>query len=75
MSALERDRNGNTITKPVTGWNILALTGTSILLAIQYAETPEELETGHSKQIQLALMLEACLLLAEKLRKAGKSLA
>ena len=74
MPALETDSNGDIITKPVTGWITAPIAEIAVLLAIQYVETPEELETGNSKQIQLVLMPQKCLELAEALTKAGKSL-
>lgn len=71
---LEMDSNGNVVTRPVTGWSVLTLAGMSVLAAIQYAQTPQELETGNSKQIQLVLMPQQCVELAQALKKAGKSL-
>ena len=70
----ETDSDGHIVTKPVTGWTTASLAGVSVLLAIQYAETPQALETEDSKQIQLVLMPQQCLELAEALKKAGKSL-
>jgi hypothetical protein len=74
MSDFETDSNGDIITKPVTGWITAPVAEIAVLLAIQYVETPEELEKGNSKQIQLVLMPQKCLELAEALTKAGKSL-
>ena len=61
MPDLETNSDGGIILKPVTGWKILPVAGMSALLAIQYVETPEELEKGNSKQIQLVLMPQQCL--------------
>ena len=43
---LETDSSGNVIMKPLTGWNILPVAGAAVLVQMQYAETPEELERG-----------------------------
>lgn len=66
---LEIDSSGNVVTKPIVGWKVLTVAGISVLVAIQYVDTPEELETGGSKQIQLALMPQQCIDLAEALKK------
>ena len=68
---LQKDKNGNIVTKPVTGWITGTLAGIAVLLAIQYAETPEEIPNP-GKQIQLALMPQQCLELAEKLTTLAK---
>jgi hypothetical protein len=73
-SSLEKDNDGNVITKPVTGWTTGTLAGIAVLLALEYADSPLELETGHSKSIQLALSAQQSLELAERLTKLGKSL-
>jgi len=71
-SNLELDEHGNIITKPVTGWTTAVLVGSAVLLAIQYANTPEELESGQSHQIQLVLQPQLCLELAENMTKQAK---
>ena len=72
---LEKDKSGNIILRPVTGWITGTAAGTGVILAIQYIESLEALETG-GKQIQLALLPQQCLDLAQKLTKlANKILA
>jgi hypothetical protein len=71
---LEKDSNGDIITRPVTGWTTGTLAGIAVLLVLEYAESPQELETGHSKSIQLALSVQQSLELAERLRTLGKRL-
>lgn len=71
---LEKDRDGNVITNPVTAWGVTPVAELVVLLAIQYAQTPEELETGRTRQIQFVLKPQACLQLAEELNQHGKNL-
>jgi hypothetical protein len=59
--------------KPIIGWEIGSVAGISLFLAIQYAESPQEFQTG-GKSVRFVLTPEQALLLAEKLQKAGKSL-
>lgn len=68
----ELDENGEVVMKPVTGWKIAPVAGIAVLLAIQYVETPAELETGDSKSIQLVLTPQKCLELAEVLTRVAK---
>ncbi len=68
---LQKDKNGNIVTRPVTGWITGTVAGIAVLLAIQYADTPEEIATP-SKQIQFGLMPQQCLELAEKLTTLAK---
>lgn len=65
---LEKDNEGNIITRPITEWAIGPAGGVAVLLAVRYAERPEELESG-SKQVQLVLMPEQALELAETLTR------
>jgi hypothetical protein len=51
---LEMDNNGNIVTRPVLGWTTVPAMGTAVILAIQYAETPQELKTG-GRRLQLVL--------------------
>jgi hypothetical protein len=69
---LRRDRDGNIIVFPVTGWIAGKVAGISVLLAIQY-ENPGQFETS-DKQVQLVLMPQQALELAEVLTRVGKSL-
>jgi hypothetical protein len=71
---LHKDADGNIIVKPITGWTTTAVAGTSVLLAVQYVETPAELETGDSSQIQLLLTAQRCLELADALKRLAQSL-
>ena len=66
-NGLQTDSAGDVLTKPVTGWTTGTVAGIAVLLAIQYVETPAELETGDSKQIQLTLTAQQSLELAKKL--------
>jgi hypothetical protein len=70
----ELDADGKIITKPVMGWTIAPVAEIAVLVTVQYADRREELETG-GKQIQLLLMPQQCLELAEVLtRQANRIL-
>jgi hypothetical protein len=63
---LEHDSQGNIHTSPVTAWFTGTLAGMGILLAIRYADTPEEIESG-GKQVQLSLTALQSLAIAKRL--------
>ena len=69
---VQKDRDGKVITNPVTSWALMPVADIAVLLAIQYSETPQELETGDTRQIQFLLRPQACLELAEKLTTLAK---
>lgn len=71
---LVTDDNGNVIMRPLTGWNILPFAGASVLAQIQYVETPEELEKGECRIIQLVLTPPMALELAAALSKVANHL-
>ena len=54
-SALEKDRHGNIVVRPVTGWTIGTAFEMGVLVALQYVENPEQLKTDASRSIQLVL--------------------
>jgi hypothetical protein len=65
---LETDANGMVITRPVLGWTTVTVAESSVILQMQYAETPQELKTG-GRSIQFVLTPPQCLELAETLTK------
>jgi hypothetical protein len=71
---LQKDKEGNIITLPMTGWGITDVAGMSLILTIQYVETPEQLETGERKQMQTIVTVQKALELAEALRRAASGL-
>ena len=73
-SEFETDKNGNIITKPVTGYTIGPVAGMAVLLAIEYVESPAELESGKSKRIQLILTPQQTLEIADVMTRRAKSL-
>jgi hypothetical protein len=70
----ERDATGDIFTRPVVGWLIAPVAGMSAIVAIQYVETPLELERGDKRQIQFVLTPQQCLELAEALTKQARDL-
>lgn len=69
--AFDKDAEGNVITNPVMGWTTLPVVEMAVLLQIQYAETPERLETG-CRRIQLVLTPLQCLELAQRLTRQAR---
>jgi hypothetical protein len=70
----ETDGEGNVITKPVTGWNVMPAAGIAVLLQIQYADNQLDIEKGMSKAFQFFLMPQECLELAVALTRQAKRL-
>jgi hypothetical protein len=70
----ETDKDGNVILRPVTGWTMAPVAEMSVLLAIEYAETPEELENGTTHRMQFGLLPQECLRLAEALTRQAQRL-
>jgi hypothetical protein len=66
----ELDDSGNIKTQPVTGWKTAAIANMLVLLAIQYLDRPEGIET--EKSLQLILKPQQCLELAETLTRQAK---
>jgi hypothetical protein len=46
LNDLDKDENGEIILCPVVGWTTGTAAETSVILAIQYIEAPEQFETG-----------------------------
>jgi hypothetical protein len=68
---LDRDEHGEIVTRPVTGWETHSVYGTAILLATEYVENEQELESGVRHRIQLVLTRQGALDVAEALKRAG----
>jgi hypothetical protein len=69
---LQKDRDGNVIMCPMTGWGITPVTNmSSLILTVEYVETPEQLETGERNQLQTILTIPKAQELAEQLQKAA----
>jgi hypothetical protein len=69
---LEMDGNGNVITRPVTGWTTMPAAGIAVVLVIQYAEKPTDIENDTCKQLQCILLPQQALELAETLTRQAK---
>ena len=70
-SELELDEEGIVITRPITDYATHHLYGSAIVLAVEYVESQQELETGIRHQIPLLLTVQGALDLAAILRKAA----
>jgi hypothetical protein len=74
LDNLTKDENGNIVTRPMTGWTMFSLADIAVGLAVEYVESPHQLETGSRKSLQLALTPQACLELAEALTRQARRL-
>jgi len=66
---LEKDREGNIVTKPITGWKVGTPFGSAVLLAIEYIEGPQQ-----RKSIAFVMNPQQCLELVEVLKKASNKI-
>jgi len=73
-SDFETDDAGNLVLKPVTGWTSAEVAGIGVLLAIQFADTPAQLEKDECSRLQLYLTPQQCLELSERLTKLARHL-
>jgi len=73
MTEFEKDSEGNVILKPVIGWKTAPVAEVAVLLQMQYADTPADIETG-GKSVQFVLKPQACLDLAATLTRQAKRL-
>jgi len=71
---LIKDGEGNVITKPVSGWITAPVADSSVLLALQYFDNPEQCEKWEPVQIQFLLTPPQCLELAEVLTRQAKKI-
>jgi hypothetical protein len=71
VNDLQKDGNGDVITKPLTAWFMTTAFQIGVLLAVQYVETPQELESTDRHQIQFVLTPRQCLELADRLTKVA----
>ena len=70
---LKTDEIGDIVLCPVVGWATAIMADSAILLAIDYAEAPEEIETG-GKSVQLVLTPPQSLELLENSRSLAERL-
>jgi hypothetical protein len=68
---LEIGADGMVATRPVLGWTTAPVAGMSVILRLNYAETPKELETG-GRHLQVIMTPQQCLELAETLTKQAR---
>jgi len=67
----ENLEHGNVILRPVMAWFTAPVADIAVLLAVEYSEKPQNIESG-GKLIQLVLMPQQCLDLAETLTRQAK---
>ena len=73
LDMLERDAQGNIVTRPVTGWVTAPVAGMYILLGLKYAETPEELKVG-GRRLQFGITPAQALELADVLTQQARGI-
>jgi hypothetical protein len=67
----ETDAAGNIVTRPVLGWTTAPAAGMAVIVKLDYAETPQELQTG-GRSLQVILTPQQALELAEILTTQAK---
>lgn len=50
--------NGNVVLCPMTGYELRAVADMSVMVVIEYVETPEQLESGERKTLQAILYVD-----------------
>jgi len=71
---LKTDEDGNAIMYPLTGWELRPVADIELMIAIEYVETPEHLQTGERRRLQVILYPEQAAKLAEDLRRSVTAL-
>jgi hypothetical protein len=71
---LQRDDQGNIVVKPLAGFNVAPIAGTSVFLLVLYADSLEELQREDYKGIQFVLTPPHALQLAEALARLAPQL-
>jgi hypothetical protein len=74
MPEYDVDSSGIVLTKPLMSWSISHVAGGAVLLTIRYANTPDELEQGHSNPITFVLAPQAGLDMADALHIQAQNL-
>jgi hypothetical protein len=72
LDELQKDKDGNIITKPVVGWTAGTVADVAILLAVRYADSAAEFETP--KTLQVILTPQQGLELAEVLTRRATAI-
>jgi hypothetical protein len=73
LSDIEIGSDGLVRTRPVLGWMTVPVAGMSVILRLNYAETPEELRTG-GRHLQVIMTPQQCLELAEVLTRQARQI-
>ena len=71
---LKTNDSGNIITKPVTGYVIAPVAEIAVLLAIQYADNPQDIDKEEKPQIQFVLTPQQCLEIAAAMTRRARIL-
>jgi hypothetical protein len=74
MADFKTDENGNVILKPMTGWELRHVAGTLLIVGVEYADNPEELERGERRTLPLVVRPDLALDFAESLKREASKL-
>jgi hypothetical protein len=74
MSDVKTDASGKIIIRAVTGWTLSHVDGAFLLLAIEYVDSPGELQKGIKHQLTVSLHPRLALDLADKLKSNSESI-
>lgn len=72
--ALLKDENGDVILQPLVDFGVAPAAGVSVLAALDLVNSPEELEIGQRRRVQLVMTPQVALELAETLTKVARRL-
>ena len=70
---LETDGEGNFLAFTVTQFELRSLPGIGLLLVIEYAESPERLESNELKTLQTVITIQQAFELSDTLHRGAKS--
>ena len=67
---LQRDGRGNVIVRPVTDYEVRPVGDMSLMVAIEYVESPEQFENGERKTLQTLMYADQALEFAESIKRS-----
>jgi|KBSSwiStaDraftv2_1062776.scaffolds.fasta_scaffold73227_4 hypothetical protein len=68
---LKKDRHGNVIVRPMTDYEVRTVGDMSLMVAIEYVESPEQFENGERKTLQTLMYDHQALEFAEAIKRSA----